>query len=315
MPRPNLTLSFTRTKPPIAPKNYFEPFSKQQLLNFLKSQKLEPTIYPHLFDSSQQQLNADEETLMMDYLLKMEFPTLRQKKLLRRGGSGGGRIIIDDTNTKVMKIINATGSFENEKKAAELIMKLDPTLPLPSIKGIYPSIKTIIYVNKFENGVTLDALIAELKETDAQIAQTLAQNLMMALKRLHDIGVYHGDIKPQNILVNPINMEIQFIDIGSVGMGTLQTISQQKIYDLSNTTITLLPTRLRQYLQANKSVDKSFTELRGLMTLEDKLKLDGYALFLILKQLIPLTQQLQTLQKQGQQVAKKILKQSTDLLF
>lgn len=310
MPRPNLTLSLARTKPPIVPKNYFEPFSKQQLLSFLKSHKLEPTNFPHLFDSFQQELTTDEEFLMMDYLLKMEFPTLRQKKLLRRGGSGGGRIIIDDTNTKVMKIINAVGSFENEKKAAELIMKLDPTLPLPTIKGIYPSIKTIIYVNKFENGITLDAFIAELKETDMQIKQTLAQNLMIALKRLHDTGVYHGDIKPQNILVNPINLDIQFIDIGSLGMGTIQ-----KIYDLSNTTISSLPTPLRQYIQANKSVDKSFTELRQLLTLEDKLKLDGYALFLILKQLIPLTQQLQQLQKQGQQVAKKILKQSEDLFF
>lgn len=315
MPRPNLTLSLARTKPPIVPKNYFEPFSKQQLLNFLKSHKLESTIFPHLFDSSQQELTTDEEFLMMDYLLKMEFPTLRQKKLLRRGGSGGGRIIIDDTNTKVMKIINATGSFENEKKAAELIMKLDPTLPLPTIKGIYPSIKTIIYVNKFENGITLDAFIAELKETDTQIKQTLAQNLMIALKRLHDTGLYHGDIKPQNILVNPINLDIQFIDIGSMGMGTLQTSSQQKIYDLSNTTISLLPTQLRQFIQANKKVDKSFIELRELLTLKDKLKLDGYALFLILKQLIPLTQQLQKLQKQGQEVAKKILKQSEDLFF
>ena len=129
---------------------------------------------------------------------------------------------------------------------------------------------------------------------------------MIAFKRLHDI--YHGDIKPQNILVNPINMDI--IYIGSMGMGTIQ-----KIYDLSNTTISSLPTPLRQYIQANKSVDKSFTELRQLLTLEDKLKLDGYALFLIVKQRIPLTQQLQKLQKQGQQVAKKILKQSADLFF
>lgn len=129
---------------------------------------------------------------------------------------------------------------------------------------------------------------------------------MITLKRLHD--TYHGDIKPQNILVNPINLDI--IYIGSMGMGTIQ-----KIYDLSNTTISSLPTPLRQYIQVNKSVDKSFTELRQLLTLEDKLKLDGYALFLILKQRIPLTQQLQQLQKQGQQVAKKILKQSEDLFF
>ena len=108
-------MSFSRTKPSIVP------FSKEQLLN-----------------SFQQELTTDEEFLMMDYLLKMEFPILRQKKLLRRGYENN----------------QCGGSFENEKRAVELIMKLDPTLPLPTIKGIYPSIKTIIYVNKFENGIS-----------------------------------------------------------------------------------------------------------------------------------------------------------------
>ena len=294
MPRPNLKLSLN--KPSVAAvtakKDFFYPFSKQQLLGFLPPTVKDSSLYPHLLgQSTQQQLSIDQKILVLDFLFKKEFTTTTLKTLLRRGGSGGGGIYMGQQNKKVMKVIANQKSFESEKMAAELISTLDPSLPLPRVKAIYPLVQAIIYENKFKNPIVLDTYLETVNEDKPQ----LTRNLIDAMQRLHDAGVYHGDIKPSNIIVNPENLEIQFIDIGSLGIRT----SAQRIYDFSRSTISLLPPPLAQHRQ--------MAQLHNSCTFDDKIKLDNYALYLILKDLVPMNQQLTKLQRQGKQAAQNIV--------
>ena len=302
MPRPNLKLSLN--KPSVAAvtakKDFFYPFSKQQLLGFLPPTVKDSSLYPHLLgQSTQQQLSIDQKILVLDFLFKKEFTTTTLKTLLRRGGSGGGGIYMGQQNKKVMKVIANQKSFESEKMAAELISTLDPSLPLPRVKAIYPLVQAIIYENKFKNPIVLDTYLETVNEDKPQ----LTRNLIDAMQRLHDAGVYHGDIKPSNIIVNPENLEIQFIDIGSLGIRT----SAQRIYDFSRSTISLLPPPLAQHRQ--------MAQLHNSCTFDDKIKLDNYALYLILKDLVPMNQQLTKLQRQGKQAAQNIVSQIQKIGF
>lgn len=297
MPRPNLKLSLD--KPKVATesvkKDFFHPFSKQELLPFLPPNIKNPSLYPHLLgQSSQQQLTIDQKILLLDYLFKKEFTTATLKTLLRRGGSGGGGIYMGQQNKKVMKVIANQQSFDAEKKAAELVMTLDPSLPLPKVKAIYPSVQAIIYENKFKNPIVLETFLQSVSEQDRL---QLSRNLVDAMQRLHEAGVYHGDVKAANIIVNPENLDIQFIDIGSMASRT----SPQRVYDLNKTTISLLPPPLSQHRQ--------MAQLHNSCTFDEKIKLDNYALFLIIKDLIPMNQQLDKFQKQGKQAAANIVTQ------
>jgi serine/threonine protein kinase len=44
--------------------------------------------------------------------------------------------------------------------------------------------------------------------------QILFQNIISGLKLIHQLGVSHGDIKPQNIMFNPETFDIKYLDFG-----------------------------------------------------------------------------------------------------
>lgn len=43
---------------------------------------------------------------------------------------------------------------------------------------------------------------------------TIMINLTRAVKTIHDMGIAHADLKPENVLINPDNLELQLIDFG-----------------------------------------------------------------------------------------------------
>lgn len=47
----------------------------------------------------------------------------------------------------------------------------------------------------------------------------LLVNLVQGLREIHGAGVAHGDIKPENIMVNPRTLDVKYIDFGSACRG------------------------------------------------------------------------------------------------
>jgi serine/threonine protein kinase len=43
---------------------------------------------------------------------------------------------------------------------------------------------------------------------------TVIQNLKKGLKSVHDAGVSHRDIKPDNVMINPNTLDVKYIDFG-----------------------------------------------------------------------------------------------------
>jgi serine/threonine protein kinase len=292
MPRPKLKLGLSVTQ---SQKNFFDPFTKEEIIAYYKT--LEPKQdYPHLFGRSADRLTQAQKLLLIDYIIKTQFSNAKEQTLSSRGGSGGGKIVYDEYYEKILKFIMNPFSWENEKTVAERINKLD--LPFPHVVAIYPSIQTIVYQNKFQNGVTLD----KFAWTNEEQKKIVAANLIAAIQDTHKKGVIHGDIKPQNILVDPESLNIQLIDLGSV-----QFYTPSKIYDLRGTTLSKLPQRLYRHSQAKK-----LAELTESVTWEEKIALDVFALSTILKELGQPNQQFQ---RMGNTAAQAIIQRNQNVIF
>lgn len=83
---------------------------------------------------------------------------------------------------------------------------------------INPNLQTInIITDAFEDSITLTRLIQIYQEQKKLFNRDeilkIMHNLLSGLRYLHKLGIAHGDIKPENILINK-NLETQIIDFG-----------------------------------------------------------------------------------------------------
>jgi serine/threonine protein kinase len=235
------------------------------------------------------QIEISQELDNMDSILNKELVNYSHQLLPRGGGSGGGSLYMDLARKKILKVIFSTESFEYEKNVSEFILtKQDISLPLPYVIQIYPKFQAILFENKFKEGQTLNTFLEKKKLTENQ-KKILGTNLISAMKNLHHNYIFHGDLKLSNVIIYPLNLEIQFIDFGSMGFST------QKSFDLTRTTKSNLPPQ----------IDKSIIQLLS-CTFEEKIKLDEYAMFLILIKINP-NESPDHLEKNGHLVAKQIM--------
>jgi serine/threonine protein kinase len=194
---------------------------------------------------------------------------------------------MDLAKKKILKVIFNMESFEYEKNVAEFISS-QQDIPLPYVIQIYPEIQAILFENKFKDGETLNKFL-EKKKLSEYDKKLQCSNLISALKNLHSNNIFHGDLKLSNIIVDPKSLQVQFIDLGSMGFST------QKSFDLTRTTKSNLPPQ----------IDKSIIHLLS-CTFEEKIKLDEYAMFLILIKINP-DESLDYLEKNGQFAATQII--------
>lgn len=83
---------------------------------------------------------------------------------------------------------------------------------------INPNLQTInIITDAFEDSITLSSLIKIYQTQKTLFSRDellkIMNNLLSGLSYLHKLGIAHGDIKPENILINK-NLETQIIDFG-----------------------------------------------------------------------------------------------------
>jgi serine/threonine protein kinase len=75
-----------------------------------------------------------------------------------------------------------------------------------------------IITKAFQNAITLTKFIQDYKSLsiflDHKTLLKIMYNISKALNHLHILGIAHGDIKPDNILINENTFDIQIIDFG-----------------------------------------------------------------------------------------------------
>lgn len=73
---------------------------------------------------------------------------------------------------------------------------------------------SIALVMSYVPGPTLAEIIDEKKSLDAEHVAWITERIINILKYLHFHGVVHGDVKPQNIIIQPENHSVVLVDYG-----------------------------------------------------------------------------------------------------
>lgn len=72
----------------------------------------------------------------------------------------------------------------------------------------------LILVMSFIPGMTLEKVVQKIGEVPAEHVSWIMERILNALKYIHYYGVIHGDIKPQNIIIQPETHTISIVDFG-----------------------------------------------------------------------------------------------------
>ncbi len=104
------------------------------------------------------------------------------------------------------------------------------------LDGFY-SWNTAYYVMPYIKGGSLKHAVAWMKAEGVRVTQdgvlTLLRNILGALEYMHQAGVYHLDLKPDNILLQKTEDELRpvLIDVGSARMGSPAYMPHEQISD------------------------------------------------------------------------------------
>lgn len=73
---------------------------------------------------------------------------------------------------------------------------------------------SLALVMSYIPGYTLEHIVEKSGKMDAETVAWITERLLNAMMYLHHHGVIHGDIKPQNIIIQPSNHSVVLVDFG-----------------------------------------------------------------------------------------------------
>ena len=119
----------------------------------------------------------------------------------------------------VLKILKTT--FLSEYKKAQFKHKIEHLRVLNDPLIITPiefnaNDETFFITQAYFDGVPLNKLTESYSGIDLNFFLTIACQLARVLDKVHEAGIIHGGIKPHNILVNPVTLDIRLIDFISI---------------------------------------------------------------------------------------------------
>uniref|UniRef100_A0A6C0AFC6 Protein kinase domain-containing protein n=1 Tax=viral metagenome TaxID=1070528 RepID=A0A6C0AFC6_9ZZZZ len=144
-------------------------------------------------------------------------------EILGQGAFGTAYKAYDSANKKYVVIKKQLDDFmsNNESRNTEYLKnncnKYFACFLEDFIKTIDHKRYLYIVTEYLEGYVPLSTIIEELFVGDEQKNKfkTITRNICKGLKLMHSLKLAHLDLKPDNILINPINNEIKFIDFGT----------------------------------------------------------------------------------------------------
>lgn len=111
----------------------------------------------------------------------------------------------------------AYGLLKNE---AKLLWKLSEHHSIPSTKDFFELDKhNGVMVMDYIEGETIDSAVSAKGRLHPEDAAWVVERLLGALYYIHYHGVVHGDIKPQNVIVEATKHDIKLIDFGLANIG------------------------------------------------------------------------------------------------
>ena len=95
----------------------------------------------------------------------------------------------------------------------------------------FQSEKNLYMVMEFLNGGDCFSLLREVTYFDEELARQFVAETVLALKYLHEIGVVHRDMKPDNMLISNQG-HIKLTDFGLSRMGMLDRQEDKKEWQM-----------------------------------------------------------------------------------
>jgi len=161
-----------------------------------------------------------------ELLLKLRYRAMRE---LGGGGFGKTYELSDQGTPKVLKVLinNSPKAVELFQREAEVLSQLNS----PGIPRVEPNSYFIFHPNdgqgplhclvmeKIEGMNLREYLKQRGRPIDSDSAKRWLTELLLILQQVHDRGILHRDIKPQNIIFKP-DGKLALIDFGAVREGT-----------------------------------------------------------------------------------------------
>jgi hypothetical protein len=204
--------------------------------SFTNSSSLEPT---------QDILNSEDKMEIIYFLKDLDkFKDISDSTLFSLVGSGNtGKIYTFEYNSKKygIKIYNKKLSYE--------IPKIKDSDNYVKTEFYNKNNKTYAIFDYFEDYVSLKKWIENNKNTTINHCYNLDQknrwiiifNLIHKMYSMHQENVYHRDIHPDNIIINPKNYNIKFIDLDTICLDSIdckkdlhERYLQAKLYQIHN---------------------------------------------------------------------------------
>lgn len=86
---------------------------------------------------------------------------------------------------------------------------------IPAVRGLVKAHDgSMILVMSYIPGPTLEQIIQKAGRLDPEHVAWIAERILNALMYIHYNGIVHGDIKPQNIIVQPDSHHVSMVDFG-----------------------------------------------------------------------------------------------------
>lgn len=101
---------------------------------------------------------------------------------------------------------------------------------LSQIQTTYELPDEFVVVFEYIDGITLEQAIKQSGAKSAQDVLKLAQDLCAALTSLHELGIMHRDVAPQNIIQTDAGQYV-LIDLGNARLSSEQPIQQKHTLD------------------------------------------------------------------------------------
>lgn len=149
------------------------------------------------------------------------------ERVLARGHSMVTELVtLDGMGPYVRKRISKQ-QFQRELWARLAQLKVPQ---LPQIQTTYELPDEFVVVFEYIGGITLEQAIKQSGAKSAQDVLKLAQDLCAALTSLHELGIMHRDVAPQNIIQTDAGQYV-LIDLGNARLASEQPIQQKHTLD------------------------------------------------------------------------------------
>ena len=143
-------------------------------------------------------------------------------KIIKQIGEGGfGRIfqarhiILEELACLKQNINQSKEDFDILYSEAKILWKLNEHHSIPGAKDFFEAEKgSYVLVMDYIDGKTLENTLKDDKRFHPEDACWITERLLEALYYCHYNGVIHGDVKPENVFIEPKKHDIKLIDFG-----------------------------------------------------------------------------------------------------